>query len=304
MRNCKPTYLVTALLPVCIGLGCTNTDPDVRPEVHGHRGCRGLLPENTVPAFLKAAELGCDWLEMDVVVTGDGAVLVSHEPWMEHRICRTGEGGPITAQQERAFNIYRMSLAEVQDFDCGSARHPDFPDQRNSDLHKPTLAEVVEAVENEAMVNGWGLQNYNIEIKSEPSLYDVYQPRPQPFAERVLAAIDSLGIDGQCVIQSFDPAVLEAVHTLSPDMPTALLVDNTAGLEANLQRLSFVPTYYSADLPLVDAALVTALRARGILPLVWTVNEPRDMERMIALGVNGIITDRPDRLIALEEGRD
>lgn len=303
MANCKPAYLAAALLPMCIGLGaCTNTDIPVRPDVHGHRGCRGLLPENTVPAFLKAAELGCDWLEMDVVITGNNEVLVSHEPWMDHRICTTGEGDPIPAAQERSFNIHRMTLREVQDFDCGSIGHPDFPTQERSDLHKPTLAEVVEEVENQAMMNGWGVQRYNIEIKSDPALYGTYQPRPQPFAERVMATIGALDIGDRCIIQSFDPAVLEAVHALDAAMPTALLVDNTDPLEANLRRLSFAPTYYSVDLPLMDAALVKALRARDIEPLVWTVNEPADMRRMVALGVNGIITDYPDRLIALLDG--
>lgn len=270
-----------------------------RPEVHGHRGCRGLLPENTVAAFLKAAELGCDRLELDVVITGDGEVLVSHEPWMEHRICLTEEGTPLTEAEGRAANIYRMTVDQVQSYDCGSKQHPDFPGQVNAEDHKPTLTEVVEAVENEGMMRGWGVQSYNIEIKSEPQLYDVMQPRPGPFAEKVMALIEELGIADRCIIQSFDPAVLEAVHGIDDTMATALLVDNSDGVEANLQRLSFTPTYYSAEFPLMDARAVASLREQGIEPLVWTVNEEADMRAMIALGLNGIITDYPDRLIRI-----
>ncbi|MBL0045125.1 MAG: glycerophosphodiester phosphodiesterase [Flavobacteriales bacterium] len=296
MGNYKLNYIATALAML---LGACAYEPVNRPDIHGHRGCRGLMPENTVPAFEKALELGCEWLEMDVVITADSQVLVSHEPWMEHRICRTPEGDSITEMRSHTFNIYRMSLAEVQAFDCGSAQHPDFPDQENQKLHKPSLREVVEAVEEKAMELGAGGINYNIEIKSEPTLYGTYQPEPKRFVEVVLAQLDSLGLDGRCVVQSFDPAVLESVHALNDEIPTALLVDNTDGLEINLRRLSFTPAYYSPAFALVDKGVVKDLLEKGIQLLVWTVNEKSDMKRMIKLGVNGIITDYPDRLIEL-----
>ncbi|MFT3884811.1 MAG: glycerophosphodiester phosphodiesterase family protein [Flavobacteriales bacterium] len=269
------------------------------PEVHGHRGCRGLMPENTVPAFLKAVDLGCEWLELDVVMTADGHVLVSHEPWMEHRICRTPSGEPIRAEQERGFNIHRMPLKDVQAFDCGLTRHPDFPEQRPQPAHKPTLAEVVNAVEGHVKERGLNAVGYNIEIKSEPALYGIFQPEPWPFAQAVLAAISALAIGDRCIIQSFDPAVLEAVHAIDPDLRTALLVDEGHGLAADLARLSFTPDFYSPDKALVDSALLASLRARNIGLLVWTVNDPAEMERFIHLGVDGIITDRPDRLMEL-----
>lgn len=294
----RTTYLALALLLLCAG--CTY-DAVTRPEIHGHRGCRGLLPENTVPAFLKAAELGCDQLELDVVITADSEVLVSHEPWMHHRICRTPEGDSITEQQEHSFNIYRMTLAEAQAFDCGSSPHPGFPEQENSPQHKPTLREVVEAVEEKMMEDGAGGAGWNIEIKSEPALYGTFQPHPARFAELVLAEIETLGIGGRTVIQSFDPAILEAVHRIDETMPTALLVDNTDGLEKNLERLSFTPTHYSPAFQLVDKALVKALDTLDIQLLVWTVNDKSDIRKMIKLGVGGIITDHPDKAIRILE---
>lgn len=296
MGNSKLIYLATAS-----GLflaGCTY-ESVTRPEIHGHRGCRGLLPENTLPAFLKAAELGCEWLEMDVVITADSQVLVSHEPWMDHRICRTPQGDSITEQQAHGFNIYRMSIAEAQAFDCGSSLHPDFPDQEKGVQHKPSLREVVEAVDEQAMEGGSMGVGYNIEIKSDPALYDTYQPRPARFAELVLAQIDSLGISGRTIIQSFDPAVLEAVHALDEEMPVALLVENTDGLDANLKRLTFTPTHYSPAFGLVNKELVKELDERDIQLLVWTVNDKADLKRMMKLGVNGIITDHPDKAITL-----
>lgn len=296
MGSSKAVYIALGLLALLPG--CTY-ESVTRPEIHGHRGCRGLLPENTIPAFLKAAELGCDWLELDVVITADGQVLVSHEPWMDHRICRTPQGDSITELQAPGYNIYRMSLEDVQGFDCGSAAQPDFPDQDRSRQHKPALREVVMAVDEYAMEEGAPGVGFNIEIKSDPTLYDTYQPGPARFAELVLAQLDSLGISGRTIIQSFDPAVLEEVHRLDEEMPVALLVDNKDGLEANLKRISFIPSHYSPAFHLVNKELVKELDQRDIQLLVWTVNDKADLRKMIKLGVNGIITDYPDKAIAL-----
>lgn len=297
MRNLYRCLTVLAVL-LSFTACRMSTLPD-RPEVHGHRGCRALVPENTIAGFLHAAELGVEHLEMDVVVSADGEVVVSHEPWMDHRICLTEEGERITASQERSHNIYRMDLGQVQSYDCGSLAHPDFPAQNTAPAYKPTLDEVVNAVEQGAAMNGWGNQSYNIEIKSDPALYRSMQPMPAELARIVLEKIDALGIADRCILQSFDPAVLIAVREIDDDIPLALLVENDLGAKANLARLPFVPEYYSADLRLVDSTVVDFLRKQDVLPLVWTVNDTADMQRMIRLGVDGIITDRPDVLMRI-----
>lgn len=286
--------LAAALLSACM------TPAPSNPEVHGHRGCRGLLPENTVPAFLRAAELGVDWLELDVVITADSQVLVSHEPWMSHVICTDPDGRPIPEAEERARNIYRMTLAEAQAYDCGGLEHPRFPEQEQRRAHKPALREVVEAVDEAALLGG-GHPGFNIEIKSDPALYGTYQPRPAEFARLVLKEIVDLGITDRVIIQSFDPAVLAAVRAIDPDITLALLVENSDGLAVNLQRLGFKPAIYSPHHALVDAALVRALHEQGIQLVVWTVNEPEDIRRMMDLGVDGIITDYPDRVLRMPE---
>ncbi|MFN3874860.1 MAG: glycerophosphodiester phosphodiesterase family protein [Flavobacteriales bacterium] len=293
----KAEYL---LLPLAL-TACMPTSPrNGAPEVHGHRGCRGLLPENTLPAFLKAAELGVDWLELDVVISADSQVIVSHEPWMSHVICTDARGDAIDEQHERGYNLYRMTTAEIRAFDCGSTEHPRFPEQRQRRAHKPTLREVVEAVEEAALTSG-NAPGFNIEIKSDPALYRTHQPPPADFARLVLAAIDSVGIAERCIIQSFDPAALIAAHRLAPDIPIALLVDNDDGLKANLQRLDFTPAIYSPHFRLASPSLRNEVSDRGMQLLVWTVNEPSDIDRMIGLGVDGIISDYPDRVLqALE----
>jgi len=295
----KAENLLRVLLPLALS-ACMNQNRTDPPEVHGHRGCRGLLPENTIPAFLHAAELGVDWIELDVVLSADHQVIVSHEPWMSHVICTDANGDAILEERERDLNLYRMTAAEIRAYDCGSLEHPGFPDQEQRRAHKPTLREVVEAIEETAM-SGGGQPGFNIEVKSDPALYGTHQPKPAQLAAFVHAAIDSLGIDDRCIVQSFDPAVLMAMHAIDQDLVLALLVENTDGLEINLQRLNFTPAIYSPNFSMADEALRTELHARGIQLVVWTVNEPTDIQRMIALGVNGIISDYPGRVLGVLE---
>ncbi|MBK7945382.1 MAG: hypothetical protein IPJ85_08780 [Flavobacteriales bacterium] len=170
----------------------TSTTRNEAPEVHGHRGCRGLLPENTLPAFLRAAELGVDWLELDVVISADDQVIVSHEPWMSHVICTDAEGNTIAEENERTFNLYRMTAAEIRAFDCGGLEHPRFPKQQQRRAYKPTLREVVETVEEAVLMSG-GQPGFNIGSRAIPRCMERISPSRMEFARLVLATIDSLG---------------------------------------------------------------------------------------------------------------
>ncbi|MCB9165841.1 MAG: glycerophosphodiester phosphodiesterase, partial [Flavobacteriales bacterium] len=256
------------------------TAPYGDPEVHGHRGCRGLLPENTIPAFIKATEMGCDWLEMDVVLNADSEVVVSHEPWMDRRICLDPDGDSIPPGADRRLNIYHMTTAEMQRYDCGSREQADFPEQEKKKAHKPLLREVIEAVDEHILMNGLNEVGYNIEIKSDPQWVGIYQPAPEELARRVIHTIHGTGITKRTIIQSFDPAVLEAVHASDPRIPIALLVEHV-DLDKDLALLSFRPDYYSPSFDGVDATLVDRLREKDIGLLVWTVDRKEDMQRMI-----------------------
>lgn len=268
----------------------------ISTQIHGHRGCGGAFPPNTIPAFLQATALGCHWLEMDVVITGDGQVLVSHEPWMDHSACRGPEGQPITREAGRALNIFQMPLHEVQQYrtvEPGSGKTS----------RKPTLAEVWQAVDELAKKNGKAAPQFNIEVKSEPRLYGTYQPLPAAYAGLVVKEIEQLGITHHCLIQSFDPKILQEVHGMAPSIPLALLVDNAGSLDANLGLLNFTPAYYSPEHHLIDQPLVDQCRQKGIGLLAWTVNDVPQMQRMIDLGVDGLITDKPKEAMALLAAR-
>lgn len=287
--------LILAVLSACM------PQKNLHPDVHGHRGCRGLLPENTIRGFREAVEMGCDFVEMDVVISKDGQVIVSHEPWMDHTICLNKDGTPISEAEERRFNIYQMTVKEIQKFDCGSLEHPRFPDQDQRKSVKPTLREVVEDVDEHALMSSVGAPSYNIEIKSDPALYGTFQPDPKEFAHAVIETVDSLGLAERCIIQSFDPAILEAVHAEHHNLITALLVENKLSVEENLARLTFKPNIYSPHFSLANEALLKTLREKDIELIVWTVNDESDIKRMLNLGVDAIISDYPDRVIKLIE---
>ena len=271
-------------------------------DLQGHRGARGLAPENTIPAFRRALAIGVTTLEMDVVVAGDGTVVVSHEPWMNHQICRTPEGARLASHDARRHNIYEMSYEEVAAYDCGSLQHPDFPEQEPQAASKPRLRDVIAMAERYVEGHDRAPVFYNIEIKSRPEWDGRFHPPPKGFVARVLAVVEGEEeVAAQTTLQSFDPRALEAVHAESNGVRTALLIGwmGDEGLEANLNRLSFRPDVYSPTARLVDADLVADVHARGLTLVPWTVNEPATMRRLLALGVDGLITDYPDRARAV-----
>lgn len=293
---------IASIALLALATSCMPENKNLHPDIHGHRGCRGLMPENSLPGFILAADLGCDLLELDVVLSGDGQVVVSHEPWMSARICTLPDGDSIPPAEEKKHNIHQMTLERIQSFDCGLRGHPDFPQQEPTPVHKPTLREVVEAVDDHVLMNGLVTMSYNIEIKSDPAWYGTYQPMPRAYVAAVLATIDSLGIASRCILQSFDPAILEAIHAEDTGIPLALLVENEEGLDANLARLSFVPDIYSPWFRLVNPELLRQVRERGMDLVTWTVNDPGDIRKMLDLGVDGIISDYPDRVAMALEG--
>lgn len=273
--------------------------PAHHTRVHAHRGLHGAAPGNTVPAFLAATRAACPWIELDVVITGDARVLVSHEPWIDHRSCLDRDGRALGPGTGQALNIFTMTWPEVQRYRCLAANGKEPAD---GPFRKPLLAETVRAVDAEARRLGIPAPSFNIEVKSDPAQYGIFQPLPDRFAALVLQQVEELGLKDRCIIQSFDPAVLEAAHRTEPHVPLALLVENTDGWEQNLARLGFTPRFYGPEVTLVTGDLVLALRRKEIGLLVWTVNEEADMRRLLALGVAGIITDRPVQAMRLLAG--
>ena len=266
-------------------------------DLQGHRGCRGLMPENTLPAFLKAVELGVNTLEMDVVISADGLIVVSHEPWMSYKICSHPDGRPVEKDEEMDLNIYKMSYTEIQTYDCGWRMYPKFPEQQKIKTFKPTLEIVVTGVQSFAAINNYTQPRFNIEIKSEVSGYNTYQPGPEKFVQIVVSEIRRLGIEGVTTLQSFDTNILEQLNQPSGHTyAISYLVEKGKKLKKNLSKLTFTPDIYSPLYKLVSASTVTECHEQGMRIIPWTINDRGDMERLKAWGCDGGITDYPDRM--------
>ncbi len=283
----------------------TNTE-EFRFDFQGHRGCRGLLPENSIPGFLHALDLGVTTLEMDVVITADGKVILSHEPWFSHEICRRqrspyGKGSePIDEKDERNHLIYAMTYEETKQYDCGNWGHPKFPEQAPLSVSKPLLSDVIRAADARAAETGRALPFFNIETKSAPQGDGSMHPAPEEFSLLLAETLEELGVADRCIVQSFDVRTLQYFHTHHPEITLALLVENGFSPSENLEILGFTPDIYSPYYHLTDEALVEFCRRQNMKLIPWTVNDAADMRKLIEMGVHGLISDYPDRYTELE----
>lgn len=265
-------------------------------DKQGHRGCRGLYPENTVAAMLQALALGVTTLEMDVCVTADNQVVLSHEPFFNHEISRHPDGRPVSEAEEKSLNIFRMTYAEVSRYDVGLAPHPRFPRQVKMAAVKPRLADLLDSVKQYMMMARRPFPYFNIETKSLPEGDDIYHPKPDKFVELLMQVIRDKQLEDFVIIQSFDPRTLQYIHQKYPAIRTALLMeaDDKRSLKAQLRDLGFTPTVYSPAWQRVNATLVADCHQRGMKIIPWTVNEAEKIRELKSMGVDGIITDYPD----------
>lgn len=267
-------------------------------SIEGHRGSRGHLPENTIPSFIKAIEQGADTLELDLVVSKDGKLVVSHEPWFSSVISTDPKGNRITKESEREHNIFKMTYAEIRKYDVGSIGNEGFPDQKPMKVHKPLLDDVFKEIERYISKNTLPRVRYNIEIKSNPKEDNEFQPVPSVFAKLVYDAVLARKLEKQVIIQSFDPRPLQELRKMPVTLPLAFLTGSPTKTAAeNLEWLGFVPDTYSPHFSLVNEELIKFCREKGMKIVPWTVNESADLERMKTFDLDGIITDYPDRAV-------
>lgn len=285
------------LIPLIYACSTTPTPFDLQ----GHRGARGLMPENSIPGFIKAIKLGVNTLEMDLAVTQDHQLILSHEPYMSAMICLDSAGNAFPEEEQQEQNIYQMTYQEVAAYDCGSKPHPWFPDQQKMKVHKPLLVDVIDTVVSYAQINGLEPLRYNIEIKSQAATDRIFHPEPQVFSDLVYRTLDSL-INWELVtIQSFDFRVLQYFRRTYPHVTLALLIENDLPIQQNLDSLGFIPDLYSCHFPLLSQQSVKVLQSKSISVIPWTVNEQEDMDRLLAWGVDGLITDYPNRFKRAKE---
>lgn len=273
-------------------------------SIEGHRGARGYVPENTIPSFIKAIEQGADTVELDVVITKDKKVLVSHDAYFSHIFSLDPKGNPIDKATEREkTNIFQMNYSEVKKYDVGSLGNAGFPEQIKMKVHKPLLSEVFKALDKYTKAKGLKPVLYNIEIKSDPGGDGKFHPAPEEFASLVMADVSKYKMSERSKVQSFDVRPLQAIKRSHPSQKMALLVGNKDGVVKSIEKLGFKPVAYSPHFSLLDEATVKYCRENGIKLVPWTVNELADLEKVKAFNPDGVITDYPDRAVKVFRGQ-
>ncbi|WP_405606727.1 glycerophosphodiester phosphodiesterase family protein [Polaribacter sp. Asnod1-A03] len=266
-------------------------------DLQGHRGARGLSPENTIQAFEKALDLGVNTLELDVVISKDNKVVVSHEPWLNDEVTLDAKGNKITKEDAKAFNMYKNKYKKIKSYDVGSIGNPKFLEQKKEKAYKPLLSEVItfsEAKNDEI--------RYNIEIKSTPNdEKNGFQPSVAEFSDLVIAQLKEAKLPLEKItVQSFDPRVLEYIHKTYPEFTLAFLTYQN-DFETNMKMLSFMPKVYSPFYILLNRKEVEIIHNNNMKIIPWTVNKKEEMVDLLKMGVDGIITDYPNIAVPIRK---
>lgn len=293
-------------------------------DIEAHRGGRALFPENTLVSFANALSMGVDTLELDVGVTRDGVLVISHERGLNPDLARSADGNYVAAP---GIPFVKLSLDEVKQFDVGQIRPgstyaAQFPDQHAvPGTRIPTLKELIDLVRR----SGNNRVRLNIETKIDPN-YPDESPPPERFVALLLDLLRTEKFQDRVMVQSFDWRTLQLVQKLAPEIPTVYLTlqagrDPTVFLDkASEWTAGFNPAEHGRSIPRtikaaggaiwspfardVTPALMAESHALGLKVVVWTANQPEDMARLIDMGADGVISDRPDllRKVAAEKG--
>ena len=263
----------------CLLIMTTHAAP--RILVHGHRGARALRPENTIPAFEYAIQAGADVLEMDVAVTKDNVLVISHDPHINPEICQGPHPGVA---------IRQLTLAELREYDCGALKNPHFPKQQPvPGTRIPTLDEVLG-------LSSQGNIQFNIETKSFPD-HPELTPPPDIFAMLMLEVIRKHQLESRCIIQSFDFRTLHAMKRLAPGIRLSALWEGASRPFVDIAREALAGII-SPEFTLVTTEQVKAAHAAKLEVVPWTADTPEDWQKLIDAGVDAIISDDPAALIA------
>ena len=265
-------------------------------DYQAHRGGRGLMPENTIAAMLAVMDNEkVTTLEMDLAITKDKQVVVSHDPILNPFITTKPDGTYIKADEINKNIIYQMDYATLEKYDVGLKIHPGFTSQKKLAVAIPTLASLMDSVELKGASIGRKM-NYNIEIKSVDGKDGIEHPSPDEFVELVVATLQKKNMLKRTSIQSFDLRPLRVLHEKYPTIQTVFLVEGkqSTDVQNQIDLLGFVPTIYSPEFKYVTRQMVDYCHQHQMKIIPWTVNNQAEINALIALKVDGIISDYPN----------
>lgn len=285
-----------------------------------HRGGKSLYPENTIPAMKNALKMNVTTLEMDLAITKDKKVILSHDAFLSPELVTKPDGSYIPKDSGFYYKIYEMPYEKIKTFDVGLKKLNNYPDQKKMKAQKPLFSDVVDACESYARELKRPLPFYNIETKTRPFSDNIFHPEPKEFVDLMMKIIIKKGIQDRVIIQSFDPRTLEIIHKEYPKIMTALLVEKVDdkklaqqqqyfqniplekfkqypnhlnGVAEDMKFLSFTPTIYSPEHTLVTPQLIQECHALGMKVIPWTVNTKERLKELKEIGIDGVITDDP-----------
>lgn len=263
-------------------------------DEQAHRGGRGLMPENTIASEENAIRFNAT-LEMDLQMSKDGKILVSHDAYFSSDFCLTPEGQEMSKKQGYTRILHQMDYDSITKYDVGLKPHPLFPRQKKMHAVKPLLSVLIDSVEAFAKARHH-VNHYNIEIKSSPAADGKYYPDLTTYVDAAMKIVLSKAIAARTMIQSFDIRALQMVHQKYPQVQTSYLVGEKDVLTAEgyLKNLGFKPDIFSPEYHIVTPALLKGFHDKGIKVIVWTPNTLAELKNLKDMGVDGAITDYPD----------
>ena len=284
----------TALILLLLALASCQNKPFI--DVQAHRGGAGLMPENTIPAMQHALDLGVNTLEFDLQLSQDGQVVVSHDSYFHPRYSTRPDGTLIQETDPKEY-LYTMPYDSIARYDVGLRFVDRWPGQVKMAVCKPLASDLIDFAEGYAQKP----VNYNIEIKSWPGEGEgTLWPEYHVFCDTCIPLLLSRQLGDRLIVQCFDTRALNYMHATWPELTLSYLTEDYDGgdIEALLQNLDFVPQWWSPESSVVTPENVAWCHAHGIGVVPWTVDDPAEMQRLVDCGVEAIISNYPDILIA------
>lgn len=270
-------------------------------DAESHRGGRGVMPENTIPAMLYSLSLdGITTLELDVRITADKKVVLGHDNYLNPLITLKPDGQEIKKEETENFAVMQMTYDELSRFDVGSKFHKAFPNQQKMKVSVPLLENVIDSVQYYIKKEGREQVFYNIETKSSEDGDHKYNPVPEEFVKLLMDVIEKKDIVPYVIIQSADVRTLQVLREKYPHIRTSYLVGarrKDFTVEEDLEVLGFIPDIYSPNFKYITREDVEKCHKMGMKVVVWTPNTKKEIDQLKSMGVDGIITDYPELLL-------
>lgn len=296
--------LFAALFLITCSMKKHDSQPAEFPKfsAESHRGGRGAMPENTIPAMLYSLSLdGITTLELDIHVTVDKKLVLSHDDYINPQFSLKPDGTEIDKSESKNHPIYQMTYDEIKKFDVGSKAHDGFPDQKKMKVSIPLLEDVIDSVQDFIKTHDRQQVFYNIETKSSVAKDNVLNAAPEEFVKLLMDVVEKKGVTPYVIVQSFDVRTLQILNEKYPHVRTSYLVgapkSKVFNIEEDLEVLGFDPDIYSPNSKYITKEDVDKCHSRGIKVVVWTPNTKEEIDELKAMGVDGIITDYPELLV-------